>query len=58
MFENKVEKDKYFGRDEFQNSIVVNCKDDIVGKVMNVKIKDFNLNLEDEIISKTYIKEL
>ena len=26
LFENKVEKDKYFGRDEFQNSVIINSR--------------------------------
>ena len=44
LFENKINDHQFFGRDEFQNSIIVNCKDNIEGKIMSVKIKDFNLN--------------
>ena len=44
MFENKINGNQFFGRDEFQNSIIVNCNDNIEGKIMSVKIKDFNLN--------------
>ena len=44
LFENKINDNQFFGRDEFQNSIIVNCKDNIEGKTMSVKVKDFNLN--------------
>ncbi len=44
LFENRVNDNQFFGRDEFQNSIIVNCKDNIEGKIMSVKINDFNLN--------------
>ena len=44
LFENRINDNQFFGRDEFQNSVIVNCKDNIQGKIMSVKIKDFNLN--------------
>ena len=44
MFENKIKENYFFGRDEYQNSIIVNSKDDITRKIMYVKIIDFNLN--------------
>ena len=33
LFENKVknDKDKYFGRDEYQNSVIVKSKKNIIG---------------------------
>jgi len=52
LFENKVkEKNKYFGRDEFLNSVIVESSDNIIGKIKNVNLKDFNHNtLFGEII--------
>ena len=49
---NKVkEKNKYFGRDEFLNSVIVESSDNITGKIKNVNLKDFNHNtLFGEII--------
>ncbi len=44
LFENRVNDNQFFGRDEFLNSIIVNCKDNIEGKIMSVRIKEFNLN--------------
>ncbi len=44
LFENKIKENYFFGRDEYQNSIIVNSKDDITRKIMYVKIIDFNLN--------------
>ena len=37
-------QDKYFGRDEFLNSVVVESKEDITGQLINVKINNFNHN--------------
>jgi len=41
LFENKMikEKDKYFGRDEYQNPVIVNSKKNIIGQEKNVLIK-------------------
>ncbi len=43
LFENKMKKqEKYFGRDEYGNSVVVESKVDLTGKNLNVKINNFN----------------
>ena len=45
LFENKLTgQKKYFGRDEHLNSVIVSSEKDIVGKVLDVKIYDYNLN--------------
>ena len=53
LFENKVKNDnKYFGRDEYFNSVIVESKDNLIGKIKNVKILNVNQNtLFGEIIS-------
>jgi tRNA-2-methylthio-N6-dimethylallyladenosine synthase len=52
LFENKMKnQDKYFGRDKFLNSVVVESKQDLTGLLVNVKINSFNHNsLFGEII--------
>ena len=43
LFENKMkDQEKYFGRDKFLNSIVVESKEDLTGQLINVKINNFN----------------
>ena len=42
MFENEISKNKYFGRDEYMNPVVVESKIDIVGQIKNVLISDFS----------------
>ena len=42
LFENKVEKDKYFGRDEFQNSVIVNSQKNLIGLEKNIIVKKFS----------------
>ena len=42
LFENKVEKDKYFGRDEFQNSVIIKSKKDLIGLEKNIIVKEFS----------------
>tara|TARA_B100000579_G_scaffold398062_1_gene378086 strand:- start:1184 stop:2539 length:1356 start_codon:yes stop_codon:yes gene_type:complete len=44
LFENKMikEKDKYFGRDEYQNPVIVYSKSNIVGMEKKVHIKRFS----------------
>ena len=42
LFENKVEKDKYFGRDEFQNSVIINSKKNLIGLEKNIIVKKFS----------------
>ena len=38
LFENKIENsDKYFGRDEYLNSVVVKSNEDLKGKIFEVK---------------------
>ena len=45
LFENKMKKqNKYFGRDKFLNSVVVESSVDITGKILDVSINDFNHN--------------
>ena len=54
LFENKVigEKDKYFGRDEYQNPVIVYSKKNIIGKEKKVIIKKFTQHtIYGEIIS-------
>ncbi|MDC2986582.1 tRNA (N6-isopentenyl adenosine(37)-C2)-methylthiotransferase MiaB [Candidatus Pelagibacter bacterium] len=53
LFENKVKNDnKYFGRDEYFNSVIVESKDNLIGKIKNIKILNVNQNtLFGEIIS-------
>ena len=54
LFENKLKREsKYFGRDEFFNSVIVKSEDDLTGKIINVRIVDVNNNtLFGEIISE------
>ena len=44
LFENKVkdDNDKYFGRDEYQNSVIVRSKKNIIGSEKKVLIKKFS----------------
>ena len=44
LFENRVrnEKNKYLGRDEYLNPVIVNSKKNIIGQEINVKIKSFS----------------
>jgi len=53
LFENKTKKEnKYFGRDEYFNSVIVNNNEDLVGKIKNIKILNVNHNtLYGEVIS-------
>ena len=54
LFENKTNSEnRYFGRDEYFNSVIVESEENLVGKVKKIKIKDCNNNtLFGEIISK------
>ena len=36
---------KYFGRDEYFNSVIVESNDDLTGKIMNVRISKFSKTL-------------
>ena len=42
LFENQVEKDKYFGRDEFQNSVIINSQKNLIGLEKNIIVKEFS----------------
>jgi tRNA-2-methylthio-N6-dimethylallyladenosine synthase len=45
LFENKIDKqDKYFGRDKFLNSVIVESSQNLTGQILDVFIKDFNRN--------------
>ncbi len=45
LFENKISgKDKFFGRDEFSNSVIVKSNENLVGKLEEVNIIDGNQN--------------
>ena len=60
LFENKLKDvDKYFGRDEYANSVIVTSKSDLTGKVLNVLVESFNHNtLFGKIITEEDRKEL
>ena len=53
LFENKMKSgNRYFGRDEYFNSVIVESDKDLTGKIKNVKILKGNQNtLYGEIIS-------
>ncbi len=45
LFENKLNKqNKYFGRDQYSNSVIVESSRDLTGKLKEVKIDNFNHN--------------
>jgi tRNA-2-methylthio-N6-dimethylallyladenosine synthase len=54
LFENKMKnQNKYFGRDKFLNSTVVESEEDLTGQILKVKINNFNHNsLFGEILDK------
>jgi tRNA-2-methylthio-N6-dimethylallyladenosine synthase len=54
LFENKTKNEnKYFGRDEYFNSVIVPSHENLIGKIKNIKIVDVNQNtLFGEIDSK------
>jgi len=59
LFENKIKNEnKYFGRDEYFNSVIVESDRDIAGKILEVKINQCNRNtLFGEIILNEDYKE-
>ena len=59
LFENKMKNEnKFFGRDEYFNSVIVNSREDLTGKIRNVKINQCNQNtLFGEVITDTQHKE-
>ena len=45
LFENKIKDgNKYFGRDEYLNSVIVKSKENLVGKIEKVRITSGNHN--------------
>jgi tRNA-2-methylthio-N6-dimethylallyladenosine synthase len=54
LFENKFKtQSKYFGRDKFLNSVVVESNEDLTGQILNVNINAFNhSSLYGSILSK------
>ena len=45
LFENKIKnEDKYFGRDEYFNSVIVNANQNLTGEIKNIKINQHNHN--------------
>tara|TARA_Y100001970_G_scaffold286867_1_gene410085 strand:- start:3011 stop:4306 length:1296 start_codon:yes stop_codon:yes gene_type:complete len=45
LFENKArESNKYFGRDEYFNSVIVQSNENLIGSIKTVKIKSCNQN--------------
>ena len=45
LFENRIgKKDKFFGRDEYSNSIIVTSKENIKGKIEKVEVISGNQN--------------
>ena len=55
LFENKMKSgNRFFGRDEYFNSVIVESNEDLTGQIKNVKILNGNQNsLFGEIASKT-----
>jgi tRNA-2-methylthio-N6-dimethylallyladenosine synthase len=52
LFENRlVNQDKYFGRDKFLNSVIVQSPKDLTGQILDIKINNFNHNSLFGIIS-------
>ena len=43
MIENSLpESDKYFGRDQYFNSVIVSSRHDLTGKVVKAEINNYN----------------
>ena len=58
---NKIKNEnKYFGRDEYFNSVIVESNRDVTGKILEVKINQCNRNtlFGDVILNKDYKKML
>ena len=55
LFENRIgNKDEFFGRDEYFNSVIVKSKENLKGKIQNVKIINGNQNtLFGEVASES-----
>ena len=51
-------ENKFFGRDEYFNSVIVNSNEDLTGKIRNIKINQCNQNtLFGEVTTDTQHKE-
>ena len=59
LFENKIlNKNKYFGRDEYFNAVIVQSEKDLTGETKDVKIIDSNQNtIFGEIVSNLKSKK-
>ena len=58
LFENKINnKNEFFGRDEYLNSVVVKSHENLKGKIKKVKILDGNQNTLYGEVSKKLIEE-
>jgi len=45
LFENKTNNiNQYFGRDEYNNSVIVNSSENLTGKIYNVYVSSLNQN--------------
>ena len=45
LFENRVNNEnRFFGRDEYYNSVIVNSEENLVGKTKKVKISECSKN--------------
>ena len=45
LFENRIKKsNRYFGRDEYFNSVIVESNKDLTGMIKNIKIQSGNQN--------------
>ena len=45
LFENKTKiGNKYFGRDEYYNSVIVSSNENLIGKIKKIKILEINNN--------------
>ena len=53
LFENKTKNEnKYFGRDEYFNSVIVKSESNLIGKTKNIKVLEVNQNtLFGEVVS-------
>ena len=60
FFENKLKQsNKYFGRDEYSNSVIVESNKDIKGKIIKVLINGANQNtlfgeIDDQLVKKEF----
>ena len=58
LFENKTkENNKYFGRDECFNSVIVESDEDLIGKIKNIKITKVSQNTLFGKISSRFIQK-